>query len=447
MHVPMTRFLRSAIVLILVAVGEMAHGQSTASDLTWPPVLDAQNKTTKSFDGRTIERYVHGARAEWGYPANANWNYPAPEGDQHLQNSNSFYVVAPKVPHDGAPLCVVLHSANRTAFDYMGYSSLDATSVPKAITGSPDDFYALYLNSTNDEWWGWNQAKASAAFAQRRNEAPPAERRVMDTIEWVAAKYHVDRNRIYLCGMSMGGCGTLGIGLAHGDVFAATLACAPAGTEYGAYRTDNFISRAGQLDPPPLVDFSAGNDGWSATQSALVQATVAQHWPFVLGWGAFGHTGDKSEIGKFPACQVSLAFPWQEIKKNEAYAVFTRSSIDDHSQWLASANQDPAGQMNAWLRWKDETDTPERFAIQLFIANPHVPDPTVIVPDDATADVTPRRFQQFKVEAGKSYEWELTRGGHVVASGKVAPDAANLLTIPQVPLKQSPSTLSLRPAP
>jgi len=53
-----------------------------------------------------------------GYPA-------AQETGAAQQNHNSFYVVTPKEPRAGAPLCVVLHSANRTAYDYLGFGVLN----------------------------------------------------------------------------------------------------------------------------------------------------------------------------------------------------------------------------------------------------------------------------------------------------------------------------------
>ena len=100
-------------------------GTALAAD--WPPTLDGKNTTTQSVDGRTIERYIHGPREAWGYKVNpGEWNYPpAQETAAPGQNHNSFYLVAPKVPRDNAPLCVVLHSATRTAYDYLGYSSLN----------------------------------------------------------------------------------------------------------------------------------------------------------------------------------------------------------------------------------------------------------------------------------------------------------------------------------
>ena len=74
------------------------------------------------------------------------------------------------------------------------------------MTNSPDDFYSLYLSSTNAEWWGWSEAKKNSAKGV--NVPTPAEKRVFDTIEWVVKQHKIDRNRIYLCGVSMGGCGS-----------------------------------------------------------------------------------------------------------------------------------------------------------------------------------------------------------------------------------------------
>jgi predicted esterase len=443
-------FLQAAVVQVACAQTTAQAPSAAPAPLGWPPALDPQNTTTQSVDGRKIERFVHGGRPEWGYPANAAWPYPPLEKfESTAQNNNCFYLVSPKVPRDNAPLCVILHSANRSGYDYMHYSSLDPGMTPanpsKAITDSPDDFYALYLNSTNDEWWGWHQAQASADFAKHVNSPAPAELRVLDTIEWVVQRCHIDRNRIYLTGMSMGGCGTLGIGLPHGDIFAAALASCPAGTEYAAYRTNDFKFGAGEVDPPVMVDFSSPPDGWSATQPALLQAAQTLRLPLVLGWGPFGHVGDKSLIAKYPICAVTLAFPYQEIRRNEAYPVFTHASSDQVSPWLnAPAKFDESGQINAWFRWKSETDTPDKFVLQLSIAHPATTDPTLKMPDAATADVTLRRLQQFKVQPSKTYAWQETRGGQTIASGKVTADAANLLTIPQVALSTTSAELSLQ---
>ncbi|HSI11545.1 MAG TPA: hypothetical protein VK961_05850 [Chthoniobacter sp.] len=454
-----SRISRS-LAMIVALTGATLH----AAD-EWSPKLDATNTATKARDGRLIERYVHGPREAWHYPESAagEWGTP-PDHETGVaqQNHNSFYVVSPQQPRDNAPLCVVLHSANRTAYDYLGYACLgrqletheDTTTV---MTNSPPDFYSLYLNSTNAEWWGYSESRVN--HAKGVNAPTAAEWRVFDTIEWVAAKYHVDRNR---CGVSMGGCGTLGLGMPHGDIFAAIRADVPAGTAYASNRMNDWApvpapdapalmrtewlqrASAAQLpDPPVIVDFSSQTDTWSVTQPPLVQAAQAGRLPLILGWGPFGHTTFSTAIAKFPPGEVTLAFPWLEIRKNEAYPVFTHASCDQRSPWLnAPAEYDNAGQMNAYFRWKNVRDTPDAFAMQLWIDHPATQTP-LPMPGTATADVTVRRWQQFKPHGGESYAWQLSRDGKVLASGKATLDEVNLLTLPHLPLATAPAELTI----
>ena len=431
---------RLALALLLFAAGAQ-------SAEVWSPTPDVINTTKRTQDGRVIERFTHGPREGWGYPANEDWSVPPDqETGVKQQNHSCFYLVSPKNPRENAPLCVVLHSANRTAYDYVGFACLgrqieNREDPAKVMTNSPDDFNSLYVSSTNAEWWGWGQIKRD--LAKQPNAVPPAERRVLDTIDWVAKRHQVDRNRIYLCGVSMGGCGTLGLGMPHGDIFAAIRPDVPAGTEYAAARTGSF-AYVGLPDPPVIVDFSSPKDNWSKTQPALVQAAQDKRLPLVLSWGPFGHTTFSSIIAKYPICDVALAFPWLEIRRNEAYPVFTHASCDQRSPWLgAAAEFDAEGQINAWFRWKNLKDTPAEFGMQLWIAHPAVTTPPPM-PDAATTDITLRRLQKFKMEAGKSYAWQLARAGKVIASGSVGTDANNLLTISKVPLTKEPAELTLR---
>jgi poly(3-hydroxybutyrate) depolymerase len=435
----------------------------------WPPTLDENNPTVRALDGRIIERYIHGPRQSWGYPSAVDdeWGRP-PERETGAteQNHNSFYVVFPKKPRDNAPLYVVLHSANRTAYDYLGYGLLnrkigEADDPSTAMTNPPDDFYALYLNSTNAEWWGWTEAQTN--IAGHTDPLPPAERRVLDTIDWVVTRFKIDRNRIYLSGVSMGGNGALGIGITHGDVFAAIRVTVPAGTGFGSYSMGGFApsppinaskaeraawilkaSGAGYPDPPVIVDFSSPQDTWSVTQPALLQAAQAGHLPLVLSWGPFGHTAFGSRIARSSSCQVAMEYPWIQIRKDLAYPVFTHASSDQRSPWLnAPVELDESGQMNAYFRWENLQDTASAESMLLWIAHPAVKNPPATMPDSAVADVTLRRMEQFKVHPGRDYRWRLSRAGEILASGTVAPDEAGLLTIREVQLTLTPTELTV----
>jgi len=61
---------------------------------------------------------------------------------------------------------------------------------------------------------------------------------VIDTVMWVVKQYELDENRVYLCGNSMGGSGSLGIGMRHGNVFAAIKANVPAKIEHVSQRRE-----------------------------------------------------------------------------------------------------------------------------------------------------------------------------------------------------------------
>jgi Esterase PHB depolymerase len=460
----MLRRIGTAAVVMFLAV-------SVGYAADWPPTLDENSPTTRALDGRTIERYIHGPRPQWGYPTSAKqgWDYPAAqETGAAQQNHNSFYLISPKVPRENAPLYVVLHSANRTAYDYLGYAALnrkidEGNDPATAMTNVPDDFYGLYLNSTNAEWWGWTQARQN--MATHTDMPPPAELRVLDTIEWVVEHYKIDRNRIYLSGISMGGNGALGIGMHHGDIFAAIRVTVPAGTGFASYSMGGFApspavdasrqerdawvkktSGVGVPDPPVMVDFSSPVDSWSMTQPALVQAAQAGHLPLVLSWGPFGHATFASTIAKSPLCQVALAYPWLEIRKDEAYPVFTHATSDQQSPWLnGPADFDESGQINAYFRWKDRADNSSGIAIELWIAHPAVKSPPVTMPDTATANITLRRLQHFKIQAGQKYKWQISQSGRVLASGMIKPDSYNLLTISKVTLMTIPVELTVKP--
>ena len=452
---------------------------------SWPPALDTTSTITKTLDGRPIEHYEHGLLAAWGYPAPVGdeWAFhPAGEDGADKQNHNTFYLVPPKVVRDGAPMVVVLHSANRTAYNYVSYDHLgvkaDGVQDPTTIfTHVPDDYWGLYLNSTNNEWWGRNAALDSDAHKHGQNAPSYVEKRVLGTIEWIVQQHHIDRNRIYLCGVSMGGCGTLGLGLPNGDIFAAIRATVPAGTNYASYRfsgvagfgpipaldapsaeLDAWKKRAagvGMPDPPVICDFSSEEDGWANTQPPLVYAAEYGHLPLILTWGPYGHATFAERMMPYTICQVGLVFPWLEIRKNEAYPVFTHGSCNEVCPWInGPIDFHPAGNLNAYFRWKAVEDSPTSFKMQLWIANPTIPGPTaaagqppgprIDMPYKATTDVTLRRLQQFKVTPGANYAWTVSQDGKVVASGKVASDLANLLTIPKVPLTTGQAELSLQ---
>ena len=146
-----------------------------------------------------------------------------------------------------APLYVVLHSAGHDVHSCLACTTKVGNH---DIYHSPQDFFALYLDcraNKGDWWWGINKYPGP--------EVGPTEKRVIDTVKWVIKQYGIDENRVYLCGNSMGGSGTLGIGMRHGDVFAAIKANVPAEVKHVSSRM--YFRReggAGGRHPPRPAD-------------------------------------------------------------------------------------------------------------------------------------------------------------------------------------------------
>ena len=253
---------------------------------------------------------------------------------------------------------------------------------------------------------------------------------------------HIDRNRIYVCGISMGGSGTLGLGMCHGDIFAAALAGVPAGAGHVLYRMHfptppsphattadrekylREVSGVGLPDAPPIVNFSSQTDTWSEGQPQLLRAAHDGRHSIIFAWGPWGHVNHYDV-----AHRAAYEFPWLQIRKDEAYPVFTDASTDQHYCGLAPPHPDTDGQINAVFRWKNVEDTAARFSIELrLVGNSDLTAPLKI-PAESVTDVTLRRLQNFKVRAGQRYPWTFGAGPRA-QSGVAVADAAGLAKLP-----------------
>lgn len=380
----------------------------------WVPNKDSE----RDHMGRKLEVFKHGVKEGWGYAA--------PQQD-------TFFVLYPKLPREKAPLYVVLHSAGHDVT-----SCLQCTLTPgnHDIYHSPEDFFALYLDcraNKGDWWWGIQTYKGQ--------DVGPTEKRVMDTVQWVIKRYGIDPNRVYLCGNSMGGSGTLGIGMRHGDVFAAIKANVPARVEHVSSRMGfppYAPLPAGTVlpDPPVCVDYSAPNDSWSTNHEAFVSAMNARKYPLFFYWGPFGHANNNEKILKVN--DLVHSFDWLSVKRNEAYPVFTDASANDPLPWPSHLDDKKPGQVNAFFRWKTLLDTPKKVELSLFLVNPAELKSSFTIPAEATAKVSLRRLQALRFAPGETVRWSFG-----AVKGTVKADAEGCVTVPQLKITVRPATLSV----
>jgi hypothetical protein len=392
----------------------------------WDPVPDAARAKALGDLGRAVEVYKHGTRKEWGY---------------QVDQQDTFIVLHPKVDRKGAPLYVVLHSAGHDVFSCVQCTPHEGNH---DIYRSPDDFYALYLDcrANRGDWW-WGGMPANDAELVKRNsggDPRPVERRVLDTVKWVMRKYEIDPNRVYLCGNSMGGSGTLGIGMPRGDLFAAIKANVPAGIEHASnrlYFPPLTPPESPKIpDPPVVVDYSAQNDSWSFGHERFVKAMNDRKYALFFYWGPYGHANSTGYILSVNDLVNSL--DWLSVKRNEAYPVFTNASCNDPLPWPDRLGEKTPGQVNAFFRWKYVTDAQDRFEMDLFLTSVVDLKTTFKIPAAATADVSIRRIQKLLPKPGETIKWRFGSAG-----GTVKADETGLVTLPHLDVRAQTTRLAL----
>ena len=132
------------------------------------------------------------------------------------------------------------------------------------------------------------------------------------------------------------------------------------------------------------------------------------------------------------------SFDWLGVKKNEPYAAFTNASCNSKLPWPDDLKNAEAGQVNAFFRWKNISDSAEKLEMSLFLASAADLKTKFTVPTEATADVTPRRLQHFQIKPGSAFKW--TFG---TAKGEGKADAHGLITIAGLKISSAPVTLKI----
>jgi hypothetical protein len=396
---------------LLFLLGSFSHSFLLAAD--WPP----QREKEAVFTQRKLETFKHGVQPDWGYAA--------PQQD-------TFLVLHPTEARKNAPLYVVLHSAGHDV-----HSCLECTKTVgnHDIYHAPPDFFALYVDcraNKGDWWWGIEKYKTP--------EVSPPEKRVMACVKWVMEQYGIDANRVYLCGNSMGGSGTLGIGMRHGDVFAAIKANVPARVEHVSQRMYfpplSVPAEVTLPDPPIVVDYSAPNDNWAKGHDLFAQAMNERKYPLFMYWGPFGHANNHANI--MQVNDLINSFDWLSVKKNEAYPVFTNASTNDALPWPDNLMDKKSGQINAFFRWKGVADTPNQFEMQLRLTTTTELPTKFTIPTTALANVSFRRLQQFKIAANEKVRWS-----YGTLQGETQADATGCVTLPQLKITAEPTAVRL----
>ena len=422
---------------------------------TKPLAISPERQGEEIVGRRVVSWYEHEADPAWG-------------GREYRDR---FSVAAPVAgERKGAPLLVVLHWRG-AGWPGKGVALQTAVVDEKnRVYSAPDDFYILTLDDmrdynvllgkTHDEyWWGATPSYAGpteADMPRLQNGETSCEKRVLDCVEWTVRTFSIDRDRVYICGNSMGGQAAEAIGLAHGEVFAAINANVPA-TSWFAVARFGFV----KTDPPPLVDWSGVDDIWSRGREALYRKAAQRKWALIGLWGDYGHCGDV--IAAREKNDLVEKFDWFSVRRNEAYPAFTNADSDDVLPWpfavwkptfarfggwkgdIVSAEMKIAdrakvcGQVNAFFRWRTLADADDGLKMELRVASAAELQTRHFTPPEwIDVDVTIRRIQSPRLRNARRVSWSFCG-----ESGEAVRDEYGALTIPRLRIRRVPANLKV----
>jgi hypothetical protein len=279
-------------------------------------------------------------------------------------------------------------------------------------------------------WYGYNSRIDDPDAMATGVPTNYTERRLLWILDFVGRRYQPDRNRFYLSGSSMGGCGTLSFGFRHPDLFAALHAHVPI-VSYtyekptSAHRleqacwtgpipanllTDEGVPLLDRMDAVRTVRESPGQlpflfmvNGRKDTSipwhnnPPFYRAMNASRRALVAYWDEGTHpTAGVGAPDDIKAWEKRL----RRFKLTESYPAFSNTSSNSNPGEGPATDGDPVGWINRGFDWRDIVDQPDRYEITLSLEHPGIVYPV-------TTDVTLWRLQRFSVAAGDRVRWSV----------------------------------------
>jgi len=376
------------------------------------------------------------------------------------------FSVIKKSTKKNIPLIVCLHAREGNFL-----TNDKGTKIPDEIILSPDDF--LPNDIQHSYWYGYHQN-----FNFFNPTDIPKDGIVVDytvkrtkwTIDWVIKMFDTDTNRIYLTGGSMGGGGSVLLGLSFPEKIAAVYSVVPKLdysfiTEYNpdSYYNNNkprrkiisqlwgalernlmtndsipvysrlnagYIASIKENIDLPYIHIIAGkNDnvvGWAEKIGVIKKFNDSRH-PFYIFWDSRAHSSNNTKEFQ-PEDRVEKIY---KFALNKSYPAFSNCTANGNPGDGNSDNGDSFGTINGFLDWDDNITDDEGY-YEIFL-NSHTLNSThgiIRNPDSIYTDITLRRLQKFVVSKKYSYYYQnVETKGHVLQDGYLDADNFNLLTL------------------
>ena len=204
------------------------------------------------------------------------------------------------------------------------------------------------------------------------------------------------------------------------------------GTPIWDYFDDAWYLRKHPEKEIGLLTFSNGkNDGGIGWPQAVrfYEALEETRRPHIFVWGQRGH----GQRARMPVSLGERVLPI-DVRTDQSLPAFSQCSLDDDPGNGDPNDGDAEGQVNLYLAWdtEDLIDQRTEWAVTVRVI-PKAPE------ELCTVDITPRRLQNFPVQAGDKIKWTSTAAatGEVLQSGTTSADRWGLVTLEKVRVTKS----------
>ncbi|KPA15696.1 secreted protein containing Peptidase S9, prolyl oligopeptidase active site region domain protein [Candidatus Magnetomorum sp. HK-1] len=477
------------------AVTSVVEGNENRTDFSEEnslnaPITDApgfpeailQGSTT--HNGTIVQEFVHFTTASMNYRQGHGFNF--------MMNVSGSY-------SSENPTFLEIGLGGRSTRYYGTYSSNGGIYIQPDTYMPPTDNapWDGYEYDSLQTWWsGCSNTYKTQKGIKNGVFVPYTENRILYYIEFAKNKYNIDENRIYLRGGSMGGTGTISLGLKHPEIFASL--SATVGCPNWKYNIDAVDENYVVIDEGWRLN---GNALWGTLADNLLHENGTPIWNWMnAGWYAMTNIEREMPFiemnnGKKDGSVRHYAIPqfYEDMKnskhgfaarfydgghsgygsiftprfativKNESFPALRNVSIDDKvgaiheptgiaivtdfESSLQLFDGDIEGTINGYydIEWSrklkqfdnvsdvdDMVDLNDLYEVALRLEG-------ISDHNTATMDITPRRLQNFDVAPGQTYYWENKQlsTGTIVQSGTIIADEYGLITVPGFSIEKS----------
>lgn len=290
-------------------------------------------------------------------------------------------------------------------------------------------FYRIFVCDHRKRWW---EGKTAA--------------RINSQIDFLInnSRYNIDKNRVYLEGVCMGGHGAIYHALQYPEKYASIYAQVP------NINPEQLESIKNGKDFPPILSYFGFKDGTNSNYNFGKKG----HTPFLKTmqenkFGVWANWLDEGHnVPKDMTPEKSLAGGYIRFKKNEVVPIFINTSTDENCGQKGEINISTSGQVNQKIDWSSSLhmlDLPD----SAIIDNPEELTVTFKSLSDCTTDLSFRRIQNFRCEPGKKVEYKNidVASGKILQSGELTIPLEKWWVIKGIQMLGTGNRVSIRSAP